>query len=196
MTPFVTLEGIAAPLAIANLDTDQILPKQFLKTISRTGLGRGLFYDFRVAADGAIKPSFVLNRPPYDRAAVLIAGENFGCGSSREHAPWALTDFGIRCVIAPGFADIFFNNCFNNGLLPMVLSDDEVARLATEADATPGPFRIDLPGQTLTTPSGRTLHFEIEPRRKHKLLNGLDPIGETLAYLHEIETFEARGADR
>ncbi|CAN5393837.1 3-isopropylmalate dehydratase small subunit [soil metagenome] len=196
MTPFTELDGIAAPLPIANLDTDQILPKQFLKTISRSGLGAGLFYDLRFAPDGGTRGDFVLNRAPYDKAKLLIAGENFGCGSSREHAPWALLDFGIRCVIAPSFADIFYGNCFNNGLLPIVLRADAVAALADEARGNSNTFRVSLPAQAVSTASGMEYRFEIAPLLKHKLLNGLDPIGETLAYRDRITAFEEERIER
>lgn len=196
MIPFVTLEGIAAPLPVANLDTDQILPKQFLKTITRSGLGKGLFYDFRFAPDGSAIADFILNRAPFNTARILIAGENFGCGSSREHAPWALLDFGIRCVIAPSFADIFYNNCFNNGLLPIVLPIDAVCALVAETLGNGNDLRIDLPGQTVTTASGITYGFAIDPVGKRKLLNGLDPIGETLAYAAAITAFEAHRLER
>ena len=193
MTPFTTLDGVAAPMAIANIDTDQIIPKQFLKTVERAGLGRGLFYDFRFDEAGNPKPDFVLNQPQYRGANVLIAGDNFGCGSSREHAPWALIDFGIRCVIAPSFADIFFNNCFENGLLPISLPDEEVRALQAEAMGGNHVFSIDLAAQTVTSPSGRTLRFEIDPGRKEKLLKGLDAIGETLEHAgDDIARFEHR----
>jgi len=190
MQPFTRLEAVAAPLPVANLDTDQIIPKQFLATVERTGLGKGLFYDLRFDGDGKTKPDFVLNQPTYAKAGVLIAGPNFGCGSSREHAPWALTDFGIRAVIAPSFADIFYNNCFNNGLLPIVLPQAAVDRLADEARGGNHTFAVDLYAQTVTAPSGATFSFEIDPGRKLKLLEGLDDIGMTLTKADAIGDFE------
>src|SRR5215813_5792096 len=172
MTPFTTLTAIAAPLPIANLDTDQIIPKQFLATVERTGLAKGLFFDMRFNADGSENPDFVLNKPEYKGAEILIAGQNFGCGSSREHAPWALADFGIRCVIASSFADIFFNNCFNNGILPLILDEADVARLQEEARGGNHRFIVDLKQQQVMAPSGEKYRFEIEPGRKNKLLEG------------------------
>jgi 3-isopropylmalate/(R)-2-methylmalate dehydratase small subunit len=194
MQPFTTLDAKAAPLDIANLDTDQIIPKQFLKTVEREGLGKGLFYDLRFDEAGRAKPDFVLNDPRYARAGVLIAGDNFGCGSSREHAPWALLDFGIRCVIAPSFADIFYSNCFENGLLPIALPENEVKRLMDEAKGGNHVFSVDLAAQTVTAPSGAVVHFDIDPGRKEKLLNGLDAIGETLQAARAIDDYEARKA--
>jgi 3-isopropylmalate/(R)-2-methylmalate dehydratase small subunit len=192
MKPFTTLTAVAAPLPLANVDTDQIIPKQFLSTVERTGLGKGLFYDLRFDGEGREKPDFVLNQPAYKTAGVLIAGENFGCGSSREHAPWALLDFGVTCVIAPGFADIFYNNCFNNGLLPIALPKEAVARLNDEARGANHVFTIDLASQTVTSPSGGVFHFEIDPGRKQKLLEGLDDIGLTLKRADVIGAFEDR----
>ncbi len=192
MTPFTRLQAIAAPLPAANVDTDQIIPKQFLATVERTGLGKGLFYDLRFDGDGNPKEDFVLNQPAYVKAGVLIAGPNFGCGSSREHAPWALTDFGLRCVIAPSFADIFYNNCFNNGLLPIVLPQDAVDRLMDEARGGNHMFAVDLYAQTVTAPSGVAFTFEIEPGRKLKLLEGLDDIGMTLTKDEDIASYEQR----
>jgi 3-isopropylmalate/(R)-2-methylmalate dehydratase small subunit len=192
MQPFTRLTAIAAPLPVANVDTDQIIPKQFLSTIERTGLSKGLFFDMRFGADGKEKPDFVLNQPAYRKAGVLIAGENFGCGSSREHAPWALIDFGIRCVIAPSFADIFFNNCFNNGLLPVVLPKAAVAQLVEEARGANHVFDIDLAAQTVSAPSGAKFHFDIDPGRKQKLLEGLDDIGLSLKRAPAIEAYEAK----
>lgn len=193
MQPFTELTGVAAPLPMINVDTDMIIPKQFLKTIKRTGLGKSLFFDLRYRDDGEEDPDFILNCPSYRGARILIAGENFGCGSSREHAPWALLDFGIRCVIAPGFADIFFNNCFKNGILPIVLSADEVARLTEEAEqGANAVFSIDLPMQRVTTPQGRIVAFEIDPFRKHCLLHGLDDIAQTLEKTASIQAFEER----
>jgi 3-isopropylmalate dehydratase small subunit len=190
MTPFTHLDGRAAPLGVANLDTDQIIPKQFLKTVDREGLGKGLFYDLRFDGEGREKPDFVLNQPAYAGASVLIAGDNFGCGSSREHAPWALLDFGLRCVIAPSFADIFYNNCFNNGLLPITLPEDQVHALMAEAKGGNHVFSIDLEAQSVVSPSGRRFAFEIDPGRKEKLLKGLDAVGETLQHAGDIGVFE------
>src|SRR5450432_1764533 len=180
MEAFKTLEGVAAPLNMINVDTDMIIPKQFLKTIHRTGLGKALFDEMRFNPDGSEKPEFVLNKPAYRKAQILVAGENFGCGSSREHAPWALLDFGIRCVIAPSFADIFYNNCFNNGLLPIALPKEAVARLSDEARGANHVFSVDLAAQTVTSPSGAIFLFDIDAGRKQKLLEGLDDIGLTL----------------
>ncbi len=191
MQPFDKLEGRAAPLPIANLDTDQLIPKQFLKTVTRKGLAQGLFYDFRFDFDGNPKPDFVLNRPAYQGVRVLIAGDNFGCGSSREHAPWALLDYGIRCVIAPSFGDIFYNNCFENGLLPIRLPADQVHALMEEARGGNHLFAIDLQAQTVTSPSGQVIRFDIHPGRKAKLLGGLDSIGETLQQAPAIDSYEA-----
>jgi 3-isopropylmalate dehydratase small subunit len=194
MQPFTHLTGVAAPLPTANVDTDQIIPKQFLKTVERDGLGRGLFYDLRFDGDGRPRDGFVLNQPAFRGAQVLIAGENFGCGSSREHAPWALLDFGIRCVIAPSFADIFYENCFNNGLLPLVLPAEAVAALQDEARGGNHVFSVDLPSQTVTAPSGERHRFEIDPGRKRKLMEGLDAVGETLRREPDISAFEAHEA--
>jgi len=191
MKPFTKVDGRAAPLPIANLDTDQLIPKQFLKTVERKGLAKGLFYDFRFDYDGKPKPDFVLNQPAYQDADILIAGDNFGCGSSREHAPWALLDFGIRAVIAPSFGDIFYNNCFENGLLPVVLPADQVHALMEEARGGNHLFSVDLEAQTVTSPSGKVFGFDIHPGRKEKLLKGLDSIGETLTHASEIDTYEA-----
>jgi 3-isopropylmalate dehydratase small subunit len=192
MQPFTHLDGRAAPLAVANVDTDQIIPKQFLKTVEREGLAKGLFYDLRFDGEGREKPDFVLNQPAYAGASILIAGDNFGCGSSREHAPWALLDFGLRCVIAPSFADIFYNNCFNNGLLPIALPEAEVRDLMDEAKGGNHVFTVDLDAQTLVTPSGRRVAFDIDPGRKEKLLKGLDAVGETLQHETDITLFEER----
>jgi 3-isopropylmalate/(R)-2-methylmalate dehydratase small subunit len=194
MTPFTRLDARAAPLDVANIDTDQIIPKQFLKTVDREGLARGLFYDMRFDQTGAPKPGFVLDDPAFAGAAVLLAGDNFGCGSSREHAPWALLDQGIRCVIASGFADIFYNNCFQNGLLPIVLPREQVRALMGEAKGGNHLFGVDLEAQTVTAPSGAVFAFEIDPGRKEKLLKGLDAIGETLQAAGDIATYEARRA--
>ena len=194
MRPFTELHAKAAPLDVANLDTDQIIPKQFLKTVEREGLGKGLFYDLRFDAEGRPKPDFVLNDPRYAGAGVLIAGDNFGCGSSREHAPWALLDYGIRCVIAPSFADIFYGNCFQNGLLPVALPEADVKALMDEAKGGNHVFSVDLAAQTVTAPSGKSFRFEIDPSRKEKLLQGLDSIGETLAHKADIDAYEGRRA--
>ncbi len=194
MQPFTTLDAKAAPLDIANLDTDQIIPKQFLKSVDREGMAKGLFYDLRFDEAGQPKPDFVLNDPRYAGAGVLIAGDNFGCGSSREHAAWALLDFGIRCVIAPSFADIFYNNCFQNGLLPIALPDEAVRRLLGEAKGGNHVFSVDLVGQSVTAPSGERFHFDIDPGRKEKMLRGLDAIGETLQAAPAIDAFEAKQA--
>ena len=194
MTPFTRLDARAAPLDVANIDTDQIIPKQFLKTVDREGLARGLFYDMRFDPEGRPKGGFVLDDPAFAGAGVLVAGDNFGCGSSREHAPWALLDFGIRCVIASSFADIFYNNCFQNGLLPIVLPREQVRDLMGEAKGGNHLFGIDLEAQTVTAPSGAMFAFEIDPGRKEKLLKGLDAIGETLQVAGEIADYEARRA--
>jgi 3-isopropylmalate dehydratase small subunit len=190
MQKFDHLTGPAAPMPMANIDTDQIIPKQFLKTVEREGLGKGLFYDFRFDFDGNQKPDFVLNQAAYKGVKVLIAGDNFGCGSSREHAPWALMDYGIRCVISSSFADIFNNNCYQNGLLPVVLKPAEVHALMDEAKGGNHVFSIDLESQTVTSPSGHTFRFEIDAARKEKMLKGLDAIGETLEHASAIDRFE------
>ena len=194
MQPFDKLTAKAVPLDIANLDTDQIIPKQFLKTVGREGLGRGLFYDLRFDTAGRPRPDFVLNDPRYAGAGVLVAGDNFGCGSSREHAAWALLDFGVRCVIAPSFADIFYNNCFQNGVLPIALPEAAVRALMDEARGGNHVFSVDLAAQTVTAPSGARFAFDIDPGRKAKLLEGLDAIGETLAHAEAIDSFEQRRA--
>src|SRR5262245_46189358 len=196
MQPFTSLDAKAAPLDIANLDTDQIIPKQFLKTVEREGLGKGLFYDLRFDEAGAEKPGFVLNDPQFKGAGVLVAGDNFGCGSSREHAPWALLDQGFRCVIAPSFADIFYNNCFQNGILPVVLKAEEVQALMQAVLKTPGyQLTVDLGNQTVVTPSSNSYHFDIDPFRKHCLYHGLDSIGLTLQHESAISAYEARRKD-
>ena len=192
MQAFTELTGVAAPLPLANVDTDKIIPARFLKTIKRTGLGVNLFDTLRYDASGQERPDFVLNEPPYRHAEILIAHENFGCGSSREHAPWALLDFGIRCVIAPSFADIFHNNCFKNGILPIRLPReicDELmddARLGGNARIT-----VDLGRQVVIRPGGEEIHFVIDPFRKHLLLNGLDDIGQTMQRAPKIDSYEA-----
>ena len=193
MQKFTTLRGVAAPLPMINVDTDMIIPKQFLKTIKRTGLGKNLFDELRYEMDGREKPDFVLNQPAYRKAQILVAGENFGCGSSREHAPWALLDFGIRCVIASSFADIFYNNCFKNGILPIKLPQSEVDKLMDDAKRGANAIvTIDLEKQEITGPDGGRIHFEVDPFRKHCLVNGLDDIGLTLEKAASIDSFEAR----
>ncbi|MEO0427960.1 MAG: 3-isopropylmalate dehydratase small subunit [Pseudomonadota bacterium] len=193
MEPFGKLTGVAAPLPLINIDTDMIIPKQFLKTIKRTGLGVNLFSEMRYDADGNEIADFVLNRPAYRGAEILVAGDNFGCGSSREHAPWAIKDFGIRCVIAPSFADIFFNNCFKNGILPIALPQDEVDKLMGDAErGANATLTIDLEAQTIERPDGGTIAFDIDPFRKHCLLNGLDDIGLTMEREDAISAFEAK----
>ncbi|HET6970278.1 MAG TPA: 3-isopropylmalate dehydratase small subunit [Phenylobacterium sp.] len=194
MQPFTRLDAPAAPLPLANIDTDQIIPKQFLKTVEREGLAKGLFYDFRFDAEGREKPEFVLNQPTYKKSGVLIAGDNFGCGSSREHAPWALMDFGIKAVISTSFADIFYNNCVQNGLLPVVLKAHEVQQLMDEARGGNHVVSVDLETQTVTSPSGAKFSFDIDPQRKVKMLNGLDAIGETLQVAAAIDTYEMKRA--
>ncbi|MBD1203825.1 MAG: 3-isopropylmalate dehydratase small subunit [Rhodobacteraceae bacterium] len=195
MDKFTTLTGIAAPMPLVNIDTDMIIPKQFLKTIQRSGLGKNLFDEMRYTQDGQEIPDFVLNQPAYRSAQILVAGDNFGCGSSREHAPWALLDFGIRCVISTSFADIFYNNCFKNGILPIVLPQDQVDILM--ADAKKGAnarVTVDLAAQTVTSSDGQSFAFEVDPFRKHCLLNGLDDIGLTLEKAAAIDTFEKKVA--
>ena len=193
MDKFTTLEGVAAPLKIINVDTDMIIPKQYLKTIKRTGLGKGLFSEQRYNDDGSENKDFILNKPAYRNAKVLVAGDNFGCGSSREHAPWALLDFGIRCVISTSFGDIFYNNCFKNGLLPIVLPALDVARMFDEVAAFAGyALTIDLPRQVIVKPDGTELAFDVQPFRKQCLLNGWDDIGLTLRHADKIRAFEAR----
>ena len=193
MDKFTTLTGVAAPLRMINIDTDCIIPKQFLKTIKRTGLGEFLFNDLRYNPDGSEVEEFVLNRPAYRNAQIMIAGRNFGCGSSREHAPWALLDFGIRCVIASTFADIFYNNCFKNGILPITFPEEQVNMLLDAADAGSNAiFSIDLNTQRVTDPNGEIFEFKIDPFRKHCLFNGLDDIGLTLEKAAIIEAFEKK----
>ncbi|SFL11238.1 3-isopropylmalate dehydratase small subunit [Methylorubrum salsuginis] len=197
MEKFTTLEGVAAPMRIINVDTDRIIPKQYLKTIKRTGLGTGLFSEMRYNDDGSEKPDFVLNQPAYRNAKILVVGDNFGCGSSREHAPWALADFGIRCVISTSFADIFFNNCAKNGILAIVVSADDLEKLFLDAErGANATLTIDLAAQTIKGPDGGTLHFDIDEGRKHNLLNGLDEIGLTLERAPAIADFEAKLAQR
>jgi 3-isopropylmalate/(R)-2-methylmalate dehydratase small subunit len=193
MTPFTTLTGTAAPLNMANVDTDKIIPARFLKTIKRSGLGVHLFASLRYNDDESEKPNFVLNQPKYRHAEILIAGENFGCGSSREHAPWALLDFGIRCVIAPSFADIFYGNCFKNGILPIALPPAVCEQLMSDAAMGPNArFTINLAEQVVIRPDGSKIPFEVDAFRKHCLLNGLDDIGLTLAHEAAITTYESQ----
>ena len=194
MEAFTRLDAPAAPLPLPNIDTDQIIPKQFLKTVERAGLAKGLFYEYRFDAQGREKPDFVLNQPAYKGAGVLITGENFGCGSSREHAPWALMDFGIKAVISTSFADIFYNNCFQNGLLPVVLKAEQVAQLMDEARGGNHVVSIDLETQTVTSPSGAVFTFEVDAQRKQKMLQGLDAIGETLVSASSIDLYEQKRA--
>ncbi len=191
MEKFTKLSGVAAPLPMINVDTDMIIPKQFLKTIKRSGLGKSLFFEMRYDDDGKELADFVLNRPAYRQARILIAGDNFGCGSSREHAPWALLDFGIRCVIAPSFADIFFNNCFKNGILPIVLPREQVDVLMAASDrGANAVFEIDLERQEINAPDGTPIAFSVDPFRKECLLGGLDEIGLTLKKAAAIDAFE------
>jgi 3-isopropylmalate/(R)-2-methylmalate dehydratase small subunit len=191
MQPFTTMTGLVAPLDRVNVDTDQIIPKQFLKTIKRTGLSEGLFYDWRRQKDGSQDPEFFLNQPRFQGATILLTRDNFGCGSSREHAPWALLDQGFRCIIAPSFADIFYNNCFQNGILPVVLKADEVLSMMHDVVATPGyQLTVDLGNQTVTTPDGTRSSFEIDPFRKDGLYRGLDAIGLTLRHEAAITAYE------
>jgi 3-isopropylmalate/(R)-2-methylmalate dehydratase small subunit len=194
MDKFTKLTGVAAPLPMVNVDTDKIIPKQFLKTIKRTGLSEGLFYELRRDAEGKPK-DFVLDQPAYRDAKILVAGENFGCGSSREHAPWALLDAGIRCIIAPSFADIFYNNCFKNGILPIALPQAQVELLMDDAErGANAVVTVDLEKQEITGPDGGKIAFEIDPFRKHCLMNGLDDIGLTLEKADKIDAFEAERA--
>ena len=191
MEKFEKLTGIAAPMPLVNIDTDMIIPKQFLKTIKRSGLGANLFDEMRFDQDGTEIADFVLNKPAYRDAKILVAGENFGCGSSREHAPWALLDFGIRCVVAPSFADIFYNNCFKNGILPIVLPQEDVDKLMDDAErGANAVLTVDLENQTITGPDGGSIGFDVEPFRKRCLLEGLDDIGLTMEKADAIAAFE------
>ncbi|MEQ8308609.1 MAG: 3-isopropylmalate dehydratase small subunit [Hoeflea sp.] len=196
MQKFDRLTGVAAPLPVVNIDTDMIIPKDYLKTIKRTGLGKGLFAEARYNEDGSENPDFVLNKPAWRNASILIAGDNFGCGSSREHAPWALLDFGIRCVISTSFADIFYNNCFKNGILPIVVSQDDLDKLMDDArrgaNAT---VSIDLEAQEIRGPDGGVIKFDVDAFKKHCLLNGLDDIGLTLEKAASIDTYETQAAE-
>ena len=195
MQKFTTLTGVAAALPMRNIDTDMIIPKQFLKTIKRTGLGKSLFYEMRYDQDGKELPGFVLNQPAYRKAQILVTGENFGCGSSREHAPWALLDFGIHCVIAPDFADIFYNNCFKNGILPIKLPQAQVDLLLDDASrGSNATLTIDLEKQVIRGPDGGTIAFEVDAFRKHCLMNGLDDIGLTLQKDAAIAAYEKTAA--
>lgn len=195
MDKFTTLTGIAAPMPLVNIDTDMIIPKQFLKTIKRSGLGVNLFDEMRYDREGNEIPDFVLNRPQYREAQILVAGDNFGCGSSREHAPWAIRDFGIRSVISTSFADIFYNNCFKNGILPIVLPQDQVDLLMQDAEkGANARITIDLENQTVTSSDGESFHFDVDPFKKHCLLQGLDDIGLTLEKVGDIDAFEEKFA--
>jgi 3-isopropylmalate/(R)-2-methylmalate dehydratase small subunit len=193
MDKFTTLEGVAAPLKMINVDTDMIIPKQYLKTIKRTGLSKGLFSELRYKDDGSENPDFVLNKPAYRNAKILVVDDNFGCGSSREHAPWALLDFGIRCVISTSFGDIFYNNCFKNGILPIRVTPEQLEKLFDDAErGANATLSIDLPKQEIRGPDGGVIKFEVDAFRKHCLLNGLDDIGLTLQKKPAIETYESK----
>ena len=193
MEKFDKHRGVAAPLNMINIDTDKLIPKQFLKTIKRTGLGKYLFNEIRFNADGSENEDFVLNKPAYRHASILVAGDNFGCGSSREHAPWALLDFGVKCVISTSFADIFFNNCFKNGILPIVVSKEELDQLMDDADnGANSVLDIDLENQHIGRPNGEKINFEIDEFRKHCLINGLDDIGLTMQKRSNIDSFEKK----
>jgi 3-isopropylmalate/(R)-2-methylmalate dehydratase small subunit len=196
MDKFKKLEGVAAPMPLINIDTDMIIPKQFLKTIKRTGLGKNLFDEMRYKDDGSEVEDFVLNKPAYRNAEILVAGDNFGCGSSREHAPWALLDFGIRCIISTSFADIFYNNCFKNGILPIKLPQEDVDKLMDDAErGANARLTVDLEAQEIRGPDGGVIKFDIDPFRKHCLMEGLDDVGLTLQKKSAIETFEAKRAE-
>ena len=197
MEKFTKLTGVAAPMDVINVDTDQIIPKLHLRTIKRTGLGKVLFDDLRFNPDATEKPGFILNQAPYRDAQILVAGDNFGCGSSREHAPWALLDFGIRCVISSSFADIFYNNCFKNGILPIAVSADELGALMADASDRENPvLTVDLQAQEITRPNGATVRFAIDEFRRECLLDGLDDIGLTMQKVDRIDAFEARQRER
>ncbi len=196
MEKFTKLTGVAAPLPIVNVDTDMIIPKDYLKTIKRTGLSRGLFAEMRFNEDGSENPDFVLNKPAYRNAQILVAGDNFGCGSSREHAPWALLDFGIRCVISTGFADIFYNNCFKNGILPVTVSPEDLDKLMDDAErGANATLTVDLEACEIRGPDGGMIKFDLDPFRRHCLLNGLDDIGLTMEKAPAIESFEKSYTD-
>jgi 3-isopropylmalate/(R)-2-methylmalate dehydratase small subunit len=191
MEKFTTLTGVAAPMNMINIDTDMIIPKQYLTTVGRTGLGKALFFEMRYNDDGSENPDFVLNQPAYRNATILVAGDNFGCGSSREHAPWALLDFGIRCVIATSFADIFYNNCFKNGILPIKLPPEDVAKLMDDAErGANATVTIDLENQVITGPDGGEVKFDLDEFKKHCLFNGLDDIGLTMKNAVKIDDYE------
>lgn len=193
MEKFDKHRGVAAPLNMINIDTDKLIPKQFLKTIKRTGLGKHLFNEIRFNADGSENEDFVLNKPAYREASILVAGDNFGCGSSREHAPWALLDYGVKCIISTSFADIFFNNCFKNGILPIVVSKEELDQLMDDADnGANSVLDIDLENQHIGRPNGEKINFEIDEFRKHCLINGLDDIGLTMQKQSNIDDFEKK----
>lgn len=193
MEKFTKLTGVAAPMSVVNIDTDMIIPKNYLKTIKRTGLGKGLFADMRYLPDGTENPDFILNKPAYRNAKIIVAGDNFGCGSSREHAPWALADFGIRCVISTSFADIFYNNCFKNGILPIIVSPEDLEKLMDDAErGANATLTIDLEKKEITGPDGGTLKFDLDEFRRHCLLNGLDDIGLTMRKATSIDAFEQK----
>ncbi|MDB5648875.1 MAG: 3-isopropylmalate dehydratase small subunit [Hyphomicrobiales bacterium] len=197
MDKFTTLTGVAAPLPITNIDTDMIIPKQYLKTIARTGLGAGLFSEMRFNEDGSENPDFVLNKPAYRKAQILVVEDNFGCGSSREHAPWALLDYGIRCVISTSFADIFYNNCFQNGVLPAKVSPEDLKKLMDDASrGANATLTVDLESQVIRGPDGGAVKFEIDDFRKHCMLNGLDAIGLTMVKKPKIDAFEEKLGQR
>ncbi len=197
MQPFNKLTSVAAPMKVINVDTDMIIPKQYLKTIKRTGLGTALFSEMRYDDKGNENPDFVLNKPAYRKANILVAGDNFGCGSSREHAPWALLDFGIRCVISTSFADIFYNNSFKNGILPITVSPEDLEKLFEDAErGANATLTVDLEAQTISGPDGGTIRFEIDPFRKHCLLNGLDDIGLTMQKKSKLDSYEKKLATR
>ena len=196
MDKFVKLTGVAAPYPVINIDTDMIIPKDYLKTIKRTGLGTGLFAEARYNEDGSENPDFVLNKPAYRHASILVAGDNFGCGSSREHAPWALLDFGIRCVISTSFADIFYNNCFKNGVLPITVTPEELEKLMDDASrGSNAVLSVDLEAQEITGPDGGKISFSIDEFKRHCMLNGLDDIGLTLEKSASIASFEKKNAE-
>ena len=195
MEKFIKLKSIPAHIPLMNIDTDMIIPKQFLKTIKRTGLGKSLFYEMRYDESGKLIEKFILNNDPYSKSKILLAGKNFGCGSSREHAPWALLDFGIRCVISPSFADIFYNNCFKNGILPVVLPQDKVDILMKDAEKGANSIiEVDLENQTIASSDGEIFSFEVDPFKKHCLLNGLDDIGLTMEKEDQITAYESKAA--
>ena len=196
MEKFTKLTGVAAPLPIINIDTDMIIPKDYLKTIKRTGLGKGLFAEMRLNEDGSENPDFVLNKPAYRNAQILVAGDNFGCGSSREHAPWALLDFGIRCVISTSFADIFYNNCFKNGILPIKVSQENLDKLMDDASrGANATLTVDLESMTISGPDGGSIGFELDEFKRHCMLNGLDDIGLTMEKAENISVFEKKNSE-